>query len=142
MTALAPASKQPLPLALALGALGGGALVMTAWLTTNGPLIFVPYAALVLGSLVAVRLTGWPEFSRRFAAAFGAFMVATLVLYVSIGWFLGGASVFEISAWGHAWRLGMMALIGGVLSGAVAYLADLGRARGASEPAAVGRPRA
>ena len=131
MTSLAPNSKQPLPLALALGALGGAALIVTMMLSTRGPLIFVPYAALVLGSLVAVRLAGWPEFSRRFAAAFGAFMVATLVLYVSIGWFLGGASVFEISVLGHAWRIGFMALIGGVLSGAVAYLADLGRpARG------------
>ena len=127
MTALAPASKQPLPLALALGALGGAALIVTTMLTTRGPLVFVPYAALVLGSLVAVRLAGWPEFSRRFAAVFGAFMIATLVLYVSIGWFLGGSSVFEISLWGHTWRLGFMALIGGVLSGAVAYLADLGR---------------
>ena len=128
MTALASTSKQPLPLALALGALGGGALVMTEWLSTNGPLIVVPYATLVLGSLVAVRLAGWPEFSHRFAAAFGAFMVATVVLYVFIGLVLAG-TLLDIPAWGHALRLGMMALIGGVLSGAVAYLADLGRAR-------------
>ena len=127
MTALAPTSKRPLPLALALGTLGGAALIVTTMLTTRGPLIFVPYAALVLGSLVAVRLAGWSEFSRRFAAVLGAFMVATLALYVSIGWFLGGASLFEISLWGHVWRLGFMVMVGGVLSGAVAYLADVGR---------------
>ena len=126
MTALLSPAKRPVPLALALGVLGGGALIMTEWLSTNGPLIFVPYAALVLSSLVAVRLAGWPEFSRRFVAAFGAFMVATVVLYVFVGAVLAG-TLSDIPAWGHAWRLGFMAAIGGVLSGAVAYLADLGR---------------
>ena len=118
--------KRPVPLALALGVLGGGALIMTVWLSTRGPFILVPYAGLVVASLVAVRLAGWTEFSHRFAAAFGAFMVATVVLWLFVGTVVAG-SLFEISLWGHVWRLGLMAVVGGVLSGAVAYLADLGR---------------
>lgn len=55
-------------------------------------------------------------------------MVATLVVYVFVGAVLAG-TLLDIPVWGHAWRLGMMAAIGGVLSGAVAYLADLGRPR-------------
>lgn len=128
MTALPVRSKQPVPLALALGILGGAALIATTMLTTRGPAIFLPYAALVLGSLAAVRLADWPEFSRRFAAAFLAFMVATLVLYVFIG-AIEANTLMKISVWGHTWRLGFIAVIGGVLSGAVAYLADVGRAR-------------
>ena len=126
MTTSARAPKQSVPLALALGALGGAALIAMTWLSTRGPLILLPYGALVLSSLVAVRLAGWPEFSRRSAAAFLAFMVATVVLYVFIGTVASG-TLLEVSAWGHTWRLGFMALIGGVLSGAVAYLAGLGR---------------
>ena len=126
MTASVHAPKKPVPLALALGVLGGAALITTTWLSTNGPLILLPYGALVLTSLVAVRMTGWPEFSRRFAAAFLAFMVASAVLYVFVGAVQAG-TLFEISLWGHTWRLAFLALIGGVLSGAVAYLADLGR---------------
>ncbi len=122
--------KQPVTLALALGVLGGAALLVTTMLTTRGPLILLPYAAIVLSSLVAVRLAGWPAFGQRFVASFLAFMVATVVLYVFMG-VVAGESLPALSVWGHTWRLGLMAGIGSVLSGAVAYLADLGRpARG------------
>ena len=128
MTALAPVSKQPLPLALALGVLGGGALVVLAMVLGPGPIVLTGYVALVLASFAAVRLAGWPEFSRRFVAAFLAFMVATVVFYLYVGAFAAG-TLLEIPVWGHAWRLGLMAAIGGALSAAVSYLADLGRAR-------------
>lgn len=126
MTAPLSNTKHPVLVALALGILGGAALIVTKGLTGGGPLVFLPYSALVLGSLAAVRLAGWPEFSRRFVAAFLAFMVATVVFYVYIA--ASAGTFLEISVWGHTWRLGFMAGIGGVLSGSVAYLADLGRA--------------
>ena len=129
MTTSLHSPKQPLPLALALGVLGGAGLVVTTMITAGGPLVLLPYAALVIASLVAVRLAGWPEFSRRFLAAFLTFMTATVVLYVFIG-AAGAGTLFKIPMWGHAWRLGLMAGIGAVLSGAVAYLADLGRREG------------
>ena len=128
MSASVSSAKRPLPLALSLGVLGGAALIVTTVLTTKGPMIFLPYAALVLASLGAVRLAGWPDFWRRFTATFLAFMVATVVLYVFIGT-VQTASTVPLSAWGHTWRLGLMAGIGALLSAASAYLADLGFAR-------------
>ena len=125
MTALLPPAKRPVPLALALGVLGGGVLVVTAMFAARGQVIFLPYVALLVGSLVAVRLAGWAKFSDRFVAAFLAFMVASGLFYVFVGAVAG--SLLVIPFWGHAWRLGLLAIVGGVLSGAVAYLADLGR---------------
>ena len=126
MTTSLDSPKRPLPLALALGVLGGAALIVTTMLSP-GQMVLLPYAALVLASLAAVRLAGWPDFPRRFAAAFLAFMVATAALYVFVA---TSEDVTPLPLSGHVWRLGLMAAIGGVLSGAVAYLADLGQRAG------------
>jgi hypothetical protein len=58
----------------------------------------------------------------RFALALGVFMLATVLLYLFIGLF-HAKTLFVISPLGHAWRLGLMLLIGGALSAAVAQLA-------------------
>lgn len=129
MTSYSPSTKKPFPVALALGLLGGAALIITMQLTTNGPAIYIPYAALVIATFAAVRMADWPAFSRRFATAFLAFMVATIILYFFLGTFAAGGSILDISVWGHVWRIGFMAVIGGLLSAAVAYLADIGLQR-------------
>lgn len=123
-----PIAKQPAPLALALGVLGGALLIVTTQVTTFGPAIYFPYAALVLSSFVAVRFAGWHEFRDRFYAAFLAFMTATAVVYLFLGTVVNG-NILQIPVWQHMAVLGLMATIGGVLSAAVAYLADVGRAR-------------
>lgn len=118
---LGTATRRPVAFALALGLLGGGALIMTAWTTTRGPLVLVPYAVLVLVTAVYLRVERVQHFGRRFALALGAFMIATVLLYLFIG-LVDAKTLFMISLLGHSWRLGLMLLLGIALSAAVAQL--------------------
>lgn len=115
------ATQQPIAFVLSLGLLGGAALIATVSLSRRGPLIYVPYAAIVLTSAAFLRLERVQPFLRRFELALGAFMVATVLLYLFIG-LIQARTLFQISALGHGWRLGLMLLIGSALSGAVAQL--------------------
>ena len=115
------ATHRPVAFALSLGILGGGALITTMSVTHRGPMIFLPYAALVIVTAVYLRIERVQPFMRRFLLALGAFMVATLVLYTFISTLSKGVST-DISIGGHAWRLGLMLGIGSVLSAAVAQL--------------------
>jgi len=121
-------SLKPIPVALALGILGGAALIVTTILTSKGPAIFIPYTALLIATFASLRAVNWPSFPKRFTSALLAFMVATISLYLFIGLFDAG-TLLEIPAWGHFWRIGLMTAIGGLLSFAIAYLACLGRSQ-------------
>lgn len=121
-------AKKPIPVALALGFLGGAALIMTTELTTNGPAIYIPYAVLIIATFAALRAVHWTSFSKRFSTSLLTFMVATVIWYLFIGIFDAG-TILEIPIWGHIWRVGFFAAIGGILSLAVAYLADIGRSQ-------------
>ena len=115
------ATQRPIAFALSLGLLGGAALITVEWTTKRGPLVLIPYAVLILVSafyLRGERVQHWP---RRFALSLGAFMSATLILYLFIG-SVATRNLFAISLWGHAWRLGLMLAIGAALSAAVAQL--------------------
>jgi len=120
--------KKPIPVAFALGILGGAALIITTIVTSKGFAIFIPYTALIVATFAALRVIRWSLFSKRFTSSFLAFMVATILLYLFIGIYDAG-TILEISAWGHVWRLGLMAAIGSALSFAVAYLADVGQSQ-------------
>jgi len=115
------ATNQPVAFTLALGLLGGGALIATAWNTTHGPLVLVPYAALVLAAAVYLRVERVQYFGRRFGMTLGVFMFATVLFYLYVGLFTA-KTLFIIPLWGHAWRLGFMLAIGSALSAAVAQL--------------------
>jgi len=121
-------AKKPIPVALALGIIGGAALIITTIVTTKGLAIFIPYTALIIATFAALRVVQWSAFSKRFTSSFLAFMVATISLYLFIG-IVDAGTILEISVWGHTWRLGLMAAIGGLLSFAVAYLANIGRSQ-------------
>jgi hypothetical protein len=115
------ATDRSVAFTLALGVMGGSALILVEWVSTRGPLVLLPYAALILatlGYLRAEQVQGW---SRRFSMTLGSFMLATLLLYFFIGLVLAG-SLSRVSLAGHAWRLGLMLLIGSVLAAAVAQL--------------------
>lgn len=115
------ATNRPVAFVLALGVLGGAALIVTVSLTRRGPLIFLPYSAIVLAGATYLRLERVRPFSRRFALSVGSFMVATLIFYLYI-FFVHARPAPQISLWGHAWRVGLMLLIGSALGGAVAQL--------------------
>lgn len=106
---------------LSLGLLGGGALITTVSLTRRGPAIFLPYALIVIASAIYLRVERVQGFSNRFVLSLGVFMVATVLLYAFIG-LVQAKTLFKISLFGHAWRLGFMLLIGAALSAAVAQL--------------------
>src|SRR5690625_427819 len=105
MTNLAINPKKPFPVALALGILGGVALIITTMLTTDGPTIFIPYAVLIMAIFSALRAVNWSSFSRRFTTSLLTFMIATIIIYLFIGIFEAG-TILEIPVWGHIWRLG------------------------------------
>ena len=126
------ATQHPVGFALSLGLLGGGALITTTSLTHRGPVIYLPYAAIVLASAVFLRVERVRPFKKRFSMTLGAFMFATILLYLFIG-IVQARTLLLIPLLGHAWRLGFMLLIGASLSAAVATLS----ATRESEPAAV-----
>jgi hypothetical protein len=108
-----------LPRALVLGALGGIALVLVSIYSNRGPLIFLPYTALLaaLAALVGLRE---PSFRTRFVAVLAGFMVASLILYVYVGVF--GSSANTVSVSGHTWRLAFLLAVGALLAAAISYV--------------------
>lgn len=115
------ATHRPLAFTAAMGLLGGGALITTGAVTTRGPMVLLPYAAIVIVTGMYLRLEQVQPFTRRFGLALASFMMATVVDYLFIGLF-AAKSLFVISLWGHTWRIGLMFMIGSVLSAAVAQL--------------------
>lgn len=115
------ATERPVGFALSLGLLGGAGLIAVEWITARGPLILIPYAALVIVAAVYLRTERVQDWRRRFLLSLGAFMTATILLYLFIG-LIATQNLLAISAWGHTWRLGAMGLIGAALSAAVAQL--------------------
>lgn len=115
------ATQRPISFALSLGLLGGAALIATVSLTSRGPMIYVPYAVIVLTSAVFLRVENVQPFAKRFALVLGSFMFSTVLLYLFIG-IVHAKTLFIIPALGHAWRLGVMLMIGTCLSAAVAQL--------------------
>lgn len=115
------ATQRPLAFSLALGLLGAGFIIVTAWNTTHGPLVLIPYAVLVLAAAVYLRVERVQDFKRRFAMTLGVFMFATVLFYLYVGLFTA-KTLFIVPLWGHAWRLGFMLLVGSVLSAAVAQV--------------------
>lgn len=115
------ATERPFGFMLALGFLGGAALITVEWATTRGPLVLLAYAALVLATGLYLRIELVQDWRRRFALALGAFTLATLMLYLFVGLVLA-RTLLGISPWGHTWRLGVVLMIGCALSAAVAQL--------------------
>jgi hypothetical protein len=115
------ATRRPVAFALSLGVLGGAALIATVSLSHRGPLIYRPYALIVLTTAAYIRLERVQGFGRRFALSLATFMVGTVLLYAFIG-LVQAKTLFLISPLGHTWRLGFMLALGACLSAAVAQL--------------------
>lgn len=113
-------TRRSLSLALALGALGGAVLVLSAMFFTPGKNLLLPYALVVVGSLVAILAEGMAAFSERFLTGLLAFLLSSLALYVS---FALSPAVAQVGILGHTWRIGLLVGIGAVISLATARLA-------------------
>src|ERR1043165_2205199 len=113
------ANRRPLAFMLVLGVLGGAGLIATVILSHRGPMIFFPYAAIVLVGALYMRFDRVRPFTRRLILSASSFMIATLILYVFIPLFQVRTDS-NISVLGHAWRLALMLLIGGVVACVIA----------------------
>jgi drug/metabolite transporter superfamily protein YnfA len=121
----APGANSPVATVASLGLLGGAALIATAWLTRRGPAIFVPYGALMGGTLLHLRAEQVAPFGRRYTVAFGAFTVATSLL---LAWTvtIGNPDARRKSLRRPGLPLIATMVIGAVLSAAVAHLSGAG----------------
>ena len=109
-----------LTLTLAAGLLGGAALVLANFFLTPGKLILIPYALLVLGTLLLLRAERIASFSARFTVGTGVFVIGSLALYVAIV----VATDSGVGVLGHLWRLGLVVALGALVNLPVARLAD------------------
>src|SRR6478736_1465565 len=111
-------STRSLSLAFALGAYGGAVLALSDLLLTPGKYILLPYALVVLGLTFTTRAERLTRFSERFELVLLAFMLASLVLYVSVA-----IRAHTAVTWGHTWRLAFLMIVGVVISVPAAVLA-------------------
>jgi len=123
------------PRAIVLGLFGGAALALTVTYSRRGPMIFLPYAALLAAT--GLLLSRYPQlpYADRFAATLAALAVATIPLYVAVGVLAGRARARlrregklpphgrGMSVWGRTWRLGSLVVVGVIVSAGVAYVA-------------------
>jgi hypothetical protein len=96
-------------------------MIVTTFLSRRGPMLFLPYMAIVFAGAIYLCLERVRPFARRLMLSAGSFMVATLILYLFIAVSHARAAP-QITVLGHAWRLVLMLLIGGILACAVAQL--------------------
>lgn len=121
MQIIGQATARPIAFVASLGVLGGAALIATVSLSRRGPMIYLPYTAIVLTAAFYLRSEHVQGFATRFGLALGAFMLATVIVYLFIGLY-SAKTLFVISLAGHAWRLALMFGVGALLSAAVAQL--------------------
>ncbi len=127
-----PQSRKQEFFALLLGLLGGITLIATTNLTNRGPAIFLPYALLMTGVLITARLSRISTFKGRFLLGIGAFMCATIILYIYIVTVINPDGVRSWAAhisvpmiiWEHVWRLGLMLMFGIPVSAIIAQLSS------------------
>lgn len=129
-------STEAFPRAIVVGVFGGAGLVLTHLYSRRGPLVYAPYAALVV--MLTWLLARYPAvpYVGRFAAALGGFLTGSMLLYVAAGITADrqrrrlvregrlppSALQFSTGVFGHAWRLGFLVAIGSVVSAGVAYV--------------------
>ena len=96
------------------GAIGGLSLVTVVATAEKGEAIYSPYAFLVFGLVALLWLNRDLTPRERFATFVSGFMLASLILYGCIVFWLN-PSALGIPMLGHAWRLGSMLGLGAVL---------------------------
>ena len=121
MSRISSIIQNPLQLrASVLGALTGSALILVAVFSSRGPLMFVPYAAMFCALAPLLARYRSETFLSRTGAAFGAFLVATVISYLYIRVF-ANPGVPSISVIGLV-RFALVVGSGALLAAAVAFV--------------------
>ena len=121
MSRISSIIQNPLQLrASVLGALTGSALILVAVFSSRGPLMFVPYAAMFCALAPLLARYRSETFLSRTGAAFGAFLVATVISYLYIRLF-ANPGVPGISVIGLV-RFALVVGSGALLAAAVAFV--------------------
>ena len=121
MSRISSIIQNPLQLrASVLGALTGSALILVAVFSSRGPLMFVPYAAMFCALAPLLARYRSETFLSRTGAAFGAFLVATVISYLYIRVF-ANPGVPSISVIGLV-RFTLVVGSGALLAAAVAFV--------------------
>ncbi|MBV8518769.1 MAG: hypothetical protein JO197_15340 [Acidobacteria bacterium] len=102
-----------------IGFIGGALIIETTRLTTRGPMIFVPYAAMLVALLGYFRATRAFSFGQRFNATFGSFMLASLMTYVYLSVVVNPHDL-QLPLWANVWPVLVMIGIGAITSSVVA----------------------
>jgi hypothetical protein len=106
-----------------LGALGGIALVLVQFISTRGPMIFLPYMALFLAlAALSARHRAQP-FISRLMATFGAFVLATAVAWLYVAIIVNPQPLWQPS-WVGAWHLVLVLGSGAVIAAAITYVTE------------------
>ncbi|MEK6375023.1 MAG: hypothetical protein AABO58_20315 [Acidobacteriota bacterium] len=113
-------SVRPFLFATLIGIIGGAALILTTFLSRRGQMIFLPYGLLI--TAVSFYFYSHPlvsSFRARFGVSLAAFMLATIILdtYLVV---IVNPSALHGPIWHYVWPLGVLLLIGFVVSAVVA----------------------
>lgn len=109
-------------LMLALGLLGGTALVLSYMFFTRGPYLLLIYAGVVIATGIILKTTQVASYAARFQVGLGSFMLASLAHYVYVC--IESSAFSHLTIFGHIWRLGVMLSIGTTLNLALARVSE------------------
>jgi hypothetical protein len=115
------APGQALPFALLLSVVAAAAMIGTTLLTRRGPMILIPYAALMLGIAAYFRRRHIGPFTTRFVVALTAFMLASVILETYVVVFVNPAAR-QAPLWHHLWPLAAFLGIGSLASALVGFI--------------------
>ena len=134
MIALELLANPAFPRAIVVGVFGGAGLALTMIYSGRGPLIYPVYAALLTALALLLARYDAMLLVERFAAALVGFLVASAILYITVGirsdqqrrrLLVQGrlsATSGRLPLWGHTWRLAFLLAVGVITSAGIAYI--------------------
>ena len=120
--------------AIVVGVIGGAGLCLTIVYSRRGPMIFVPYAALLAALTFLLSRYAHLSYTSRFLAALAGFVVATAAAYVAVNIMANRrreelrregrlpATAPGPSLWQRTWHVGLVVGLWGIVSAAVAFV--------------------
>ena len=124
------------PRGIVVGVFGGAGLCLTILYSRRGPLIFVPYAALLAALTFLLSRYADLSYTSRFIAALSGFVVATAAGYITVSIMANRrrdvlrkegrlpATAPGPSLWQRTWHVSLVLGLCGVASAAVAFVSS------------------